>query len=178
MARVGADLKQKVVDSMKSRWNPFYQFSLFQREEPAEQKSNEGTSVSLESIRDEGDGVEPEPEPEVADVNMGQLNNGRRIDYVLQEAPLEVVIDYLSAISSHVCYWRSEDSILMIIKEIYSSLKVQTDDQIPQQTMTIVRPPPSPNTQRQMLAAGIKSTTPFGTRDDVPQDPTGFLKNT
>ncbi|KAH1022969.1 hypothetical protein HUJ04_012269, partial [Dendroctonus ponderosae] len=180
MARVGADLKQKVVDSMKSKWNPFYQFAFFQREEPAaEEKSNEGTPVSLESTSEEGEGVEPEPEPEFIDFNMGQLNNGRRIDYVLQEAPLEIVIDYLSAISSHVCYWRSEDSILMIIKEIYSSLKIETDDKIPQQTMTIVRPPPFPNTQRQLLAAGMKSTSPFCARDDVPQDQTtGFLRKT
>lgn len=31
MARVGADLKQRVVDSMKNTWNSFYQFTMFHR---------------------------------------------------------------------------------------------------------------------------------------------------
>lgn len=39
------------------------------------------------------------------DVDMGQLNQGRRIDYVLQEAPFESFNDYLFALSSHAVYW-------------------------------------------------------------------------
>lgn len=33
MARVGADLKQRVVDSMKNTWNSFYQFTMFHRQD-------------------------------------------------------------------------------------------------------------------------------------------------
>jgi len=42
-----------------------------------------------------------------ADPNLkiGKLNGGRRVDYVLQEAPLESFNEYISAIYSHVCYW-------------------------------------------------------------------------
>lgn len=45
-------------------------------------------------------------------------------------------------------YRESEDTLLFIMKEIYTSLGVQTDSQIPQHTMTIERPSPSltPNT--------------------------------
>lgn len=39
------------------------------------------------------------------DVKMGQLNGGRRIDYVLQEAPFESFNEYVFALTSHVCYW-------------------------------------------------------------------------
>jgi hypothetical protein len=36
---------------------------------------------------------------------LGALNAGRRVDYVLQEAPFEMINEYLFAMSSHVCYW-------------------------------------------------------------------------
>ena len=41
-----------------------------------------------------------EREPEV-----GRLNGGRRIDYVLQEKPIEKLNEYLFALSSHLSYW-------------------------------------------------------------------------
>ena len=39
------------------------------------------------------------------DLPLGKLNDSKRIDYVLQEAPLEFFNEYLFALSSHVCYW-------------------------------------------------------------------------
>lgn len=39
------------------------------------------------------------------ELRVGSLNGGRRIDYVLQEAPLESFNEYIFALSSHVCYW-------------------------------------------------------------------------
>lgn len=42
--------------------------------------------------------VEEEPE-------VGRLNGGRRIDYVLQEKPIEKLNQYLFALSSHLSYW-------------------------------------------------------------------------
>lgn len=38
---------------------------------------------------------------------IGKLNGGSRIDYVLQEAPLESFNEYLFALTSHVVYWYS-----------------------------------------------------------------------
>lgn len=43
----------------------------------------------------------PEPDQNL----LGKLNGGRRVDYVLQEAPIESVNEYFFALSSHVCYW-------------------------------------------------------------------------
>lgn len=75
---------------------------------------------------------------------LGMLNQTRRIDYVLQEAPLEFFNEYIFALTSHVCYWDSEDTILFIVKEIYSSMGLQADSQVPQHSMTIERPLLSP----------------------------------
>ncbi|CAF1147359.1 unnamed protein product [Rotaria sp. Silwood1] len=49
---------------------------------------------------------------------IGKLNQGRRIDYVLQHRPIEVINDYLFAFASHVSYWDSEDTMLLIVKEV------------------------------------------------------------
>ncbi|XP_052334852.1 phospholipase DDHD2-like [Oncorhynchus keta] len=57
-------------------------------------------------------------------VKVGMLNGGRRIDYVLQEAPIESFNEYLFAIQSHLCYWESEDTALLLLKEIYDKLGV------------------------------------------------------
>lgn len=40
-----------------------------------------------------------------ASLPLGKLNQGRRVDYVLQEAPLEFFNEYIFALTSHVCYW-------------------------------------------------------------------------
>ncbi|XP_065363387.1 mucin-2 isoform X3 [Calliphora vicina] len=74
------------------------------------------------------------------DLPLGKLNDSKRVDYVLQEAPLEFINEYIFALSSHVCYWDSEDTILFVMKEIYSGLGISPDSQVPQQTMTIERP--------------------------------------
>ena len=71
---------------------------------------------------------------------LGKLNNSKRLDYVLQEAPLEFFNEYLFALTSHVCYWESADTILFIVKEIYSSMGVEVDKEVPQHTLKIERP--------------------------------------
>lgn len=38
-------------------------------------------------------------------VPIGILNDGRRVDHVLQEKPIEKLNEYLFALSSHLCYW-------------------------------------------------------------------------
>ncbi|KAL4635973.1 phospholipase DDHD2 [Arapaima gigas] len=70
--------------------------------------------------------VEPtsEEQEEEQDIKIGMLNGGRRIDYVLQEKPIESFNEYLFAIQSHLCYWESEDTALLLLKEIYEKLGV------------------------------------------------------
>ncbi|XP_066155329.1 phospholipase DDHD2 isoform X3 [Euwallacea fornicatus] len=175
MAKVGADLKQKVFDSMKNTWNSFYQLAMFHKsDQPAlEAEVNNSIQSQLETTPEEEE-HDAEPLQETTDIPLGHLNNGRRIDYVLQEAPLEFFNEYIFAITSHVCYWESEDSILMILKEIYSSLQVQTDSKIPQQTMTIERP-----LQKLTPPMGMDPTCPVAPSANLPPPPTtGFMKKT
>ena len=41
----------------------------------------------------------------VGEKEVGRLNLGRRVDYVLQEKPIEKLNQYLFALSSHLSYW-------------------------------------------------------------------------
>lgn len=57
-------------------------------------------------------GVSEDAEPsesgeqaEQPEIKVGMLNGGRRIDFVLQEKPIESFNEYLFAIQSHLCYW-------------------------------------------------------------------------
>uniref|UniRef100_S4PVW5 Phospholipase DDHD2 n=5 Tax=Pararge aegeria TaxID=116150 RepID=S4PVW5_9NEOP len=70
---------------------------------------------------------------------LGKLNGGRRIDHVLQEAPFEMINEYLFAMSSHVCYWESEDTMLVMLREIYNAIGVIPDCSVPQHTLTVQR---------------------------------------
>uniref|UniRef100_H2YTI6 DDHD domain-containing protein n=1 Tax=Ciona savignyi TaxID=51511 RepID=H2YTI6_CIOSA len=64
------------------------------------------------------------------DVGLGRLNGGKRIDFVLQERPLESFNDYLFAFQSHLCYWNNEDTVLLMMREIYDSMGVKSDSQL------------------------------------------------
>nr|XP_055064700.1 phospholipase DDHD2 isoform X2 [Misgurnus anguillicaudatus] len=76
--------------------------------------------------------VSPTEEPEASAMEneegkitkVGMMNRGRRIDYVLQETPIESFNEYLFAIQSHLCYWESEDTALLVLKEIYKNFPV------------------------------------------------------
>ncbi|XP_061842439.1 triacylglycerol hydrolase DDHD2 [Nerophis lumbriciformis] len=70
-------------------------------------------------------GLTEQPEQaEQPEIKVGMLNGGRRIDHVLQEKPIESFNEYLFAIQSHLCYWESEDTALLLLKEIYDKLDV------------------------------------------------------
>ncbi|XP_012230482.1 uncharacterized protein [Linepithema humile] len=188
MARVGADLKQKIFDSVKHTWNTFYQLTLFHKpdnqalereiDKVVEEQLQKTPNVSDQQNNDDGG----------ADLKIGQLNGGRRIDYVLQEAPFEYINEYIFALTSHICYWESEDTMLLILKEIYGSRGIQTDAQLPQQTMSIERVSPSPSlysalsvsnsnvgTPSVPVAMGIDPTMPMTGKPVGPPPKTGFV---
>lgn len=41
----------------------------------------------------------------IKQVDFGKINQGRRVDYVLQESPFESFNEYLFALAAHLCYW-------------------------------------------------------------------------
>jgi adenine C2-methylase RlmN of 23S rRNA A2503 and tRNA A37 len=106
MARVGADLKQKLLESVKSTWNSVYQLGIFNRQD------NKALEEEIEKVVEEQMNKSPPESVEtsmtddtVINFKIGKLNGGRRVDYVLQEAPFEYINEYLFILTSHVCYW-------------------------------------------------------------------------
>jgi hypothetical protein len=49
----------------------------------------------------------------------GSLNQGRRIDYMLQEKEIEAANEYVAAFAAHSCYWIEKDLSLFIARQIY-----------------------------------------------------------
>ncbi|KAJ8396938.1 hypothetical protein AAFF_G00012610 [Aldrovandia affinis] len=85
----------------------------------------------FQGVRSEEAESPQEAQSEQQNIRVGMLNGGRRIDYVLQEKPIESFNEYLFAIQSHLCYWESEDTALLLLKEIYEKLGIVVEQ--PQQ---------------------------------------------
>uniref|UniRef100_A0A6Q2YSD9 DDHD domain-containing protein n=1 Tax=Esox lucius TaxID=8010 RepID=A0A6Q2YSD9_ESOLU len=113
LTRMSTDLKNNVLGSFRTAWQ-----SLVRMPAPSLPQTEEGETSAERSM------IEIEEEEEGHQVQVGMLNGGRRIDYVLQEAPIESFNEYLFAIQSHLCYWESEDTALLLLKEIYDKLGV------------------------------------------------------
>ncbi|KAK9509366.1 hypothetical protein O3M35_006699 [Rhynocoris fuscipes] len=136
MAHVTAALKQKLIDSMRSTWNTVYQLAMFQRPDSSIQqevdKVIENEILTNTDCESNASNQLVMSEQEALNVKVGSLNGGDRIDYVLQEAPLETFNQYISAVRSHVVYWESEDTMLLILKELYATMGISPDSQVPQ----------------------------------------------
>ncbi|KAF6025071.1 hypothetical protein EB796_016615 [Bugula neritina] len=141
IVKVGSDIKDKVLKSLKSTWASINDFARAHTSGMAanqiadsEQELSDQVDKVLESVVSDDEKVdtshsELESVSSFADneVEVGQLNQGRRIDFVLQEAPFESFNDYLFALSSHLVYWESEDVSLMLMKEVYALMGVFPD---------------------------------------------------
>ncbi|XP_076460329.1 triacylglycerol hydrolase DDHD2-like [Babylonia areolata] len=190
--RMGSDLKQKIIESLRSTWNTLHEFALAHRRDAGR-------------VADDGeDGLEREVDHQVnsvmahlsqhqhsddksdtasvcsshdEDIPMGQLNEGRRVDYVLQEAPIESFNDYLFALASHSCYWNSEDTVLLILKEIYSPLGISPlmpgpDGRPPRLFMPpAVSNPPPPRTLTSYVGTGQPMSVPLQVTTTSSQGP-------
>lgn len=120
LTRMSMDLKNNVLGSLRTAWQSFARLPV-----AALPPVDEAESTIERDLR-ETQGVCEEAEPSVSaeqheqpEIKVGMLNGGRRIDYVLQEKPIESFNEYLFAIQSHLCYWESEDTSLLLLKEIY-----------------------------------------------------------
>ncbi|KAH8250697.1 hypothetical protein KR038_008035 [Drosophila bunnanda] len=166
MTRVGADIKQRFMDTFKTTLDSVNFLAtvtkvkkeaeesleketsqtpsqaLRKQQDDQEESSAASSSCKLRNRTDSNSTTASDPEFIELDFPLGKLNDSKRVDYVLQEAPLEFINEYIFALSSHVCYWGSEDTILFVMKEIYASLGISTDSQVPQASMTIERPSP------------------------------------
>lgn len=64
-------------------------------------------------------------EPQLTRVATGRLNQGRRIDYSLQEREIENANEYLAAMAAHSSYWTEKDLSLFVARQIYLSTMEQ-----------------------------------------------------
>ncbi|KAI8128023.1 Phospholipase DDHD2 [Lucilia cuprina] len=161
MTRVSMDLKNRFLDKFKTTLDSVNIFGsaskttkeaeeLMEKEvdkviqmqmELEQQNHNQNSNDKLTPVNDSHNGAAAASRPRTdsvsthmsddvveIDLPLGKLNDSKRVDYVLQEAPLEFINE------------DSEDTILFVMKEIYSGLGITPDSQVPQQTMTIERP--------------------------------------
>uniref|UniRef100_A0A1A8KAM5 SEC23 interacting protein n=1 Tax=Nothobranchius kuhntae TaxID=321403 RepID=A0A1A8KAM5_NOTKU len=132
LSRMGSDLKQGFISSLRSAWQTLNEFarahtsSALQAELAivANQIAEEEKHVQEEHKIQE---IHEPPKEEEPQVKIGMLNGGNRIDYVLQEKPIESFNEYLFALQSHLCYWQSEDTTLLILKEIYKTMGIHPE---------------------------------------------------
>ncbi|CAI8058269.1 SEC23-interacting protein, partial [Geodia barretti] len=111
---VGASMKHYVVEGMRNMWQQLNELARSHRsgDQPLQITGEEPDTPTI---------VEAE-QGVVGEKEVGRLNLGRRVDYVLQEKPIEKLNQYLFALSSHLSYWRSEDTALFILKEVYEEM--------------------------------------------------------
>ncbi|XP_065558770.1 phospholipase DDHD2-like isoform X2 [Artemia franciscana] len=149
VSKFTADIKQKFWDGLKTTISAVQSYTPISRipaisnfvgsmeptqkvDDPIQLQSGSSTSGLVKDAQDafldEGFAeFRGSDDPAIVNMHVGALNEGRRIDYVLQEGPLESVGEYVFAMASHVGYWQSEDTVLLILKEIYSDLGVSPD---------------------------------------------------
>jgi len=48
------------------------------------------------------------------------MNEGGRVDYVLQSSKVEVANEYISALKAHSSYWSHPDVAAFVVKEIFA----------------------------------------------------------
>uniref|UniRef100_A0A3Q1HKX5 Uncharacterized protein n=1 Tax=Anabas testudineus TaxID=64144 RepID=A0A3Q1HKX5_ANATE len=120
LTRMSMDLKNNVLGSLRTAWQSFARLPVTAL--PPVVESETTTERNLQETQ--GKKSFSADQTEQPEVKVGMLNGGRRIDYVLQEKPIESFNEYLFAIQSHLCYWESEDTALLLLKEIYDKLGV------------------------------------------------------
>ncbi|XP_051945874.1 SEC23-interacting protein-like [Xyrauchen texanus] len=137
LSRMGSDIKQGFISSLKSAWQTLNDFARAHTSSTQlhEQLAMVASQIKAEVEKEEGEEVSkmvesPEPQKEETQVKVGLLNGGNRIDYVLQEKPIESFNEYLFALQSHLCYWESEDTVLLILKEIYKTMNICPDQPV------------------------------------------------
>nr|XP_060624519.1 SEC23-interacting protein isoform X1 [Anolis sagrei ordinatus]XP_060624520.1 SEC23-interacting protein isoform X1 [Anolis sagrei ordinatus] len=131
LSRMGSDLKQGFISSLKSAWQTLNDFarahtSSIQLQAELEKVANQ-IKEEEEKHETEVEKIVESPDlskDEDLNIKIGLLNGGRRIDYVLQEKPIESFNEYLFALQSHLCYWESEDTALLLLKEIYRTMNI------------------------------------------------------
>uniref|UniRef100_A0AAZ3RR08 SEC23-interacting protein n=1 Tax=Oncorhynchus tshawytscha TaxID=74940 RepID=A0AAZ3RR08_ONCTS len=126
LSRMGSDLKHGFISSLRSAWQTLNDFA---RAHTTNAQLAAELAMVANQIKEEEEKHAHMESPELlreeeAQMKIGMLNGGNRIDYVLQEKPIESFNEYLFALQSHLCYWESEDTALLLLKEIYMTMGI------------------------------------------------------
>ncbi|NXP88265.1 DDHD2 Phospholipase, partial [Passerina amoena] len=131
LTRMSVDLKNNLLGSLRVAWQSFTRSPVLALEagsSEAEAEAEAGTEKQPDTKAEEPPAAVKEETPPI---NVGRLNGGNRIDYVLQEKPIESFNEYLFALQGHLCYWESEDTVLLVLKEIYQTQGITLDQPLP-----------------------------------------------
>ncbi|NWZ70448.1 DDHD2 Phospholipase, partial [Acrocephalus arundinaceus] len=131
LTRMSVDLKNNLLGSLRVAWQSFTRSpvpALEAASTEAEAEAEAGTEKHPDTKAEEPPAAVKEETPLI---NVGRLNGGNRIDYVLQEKPIESFNEYLFALQGHLCYWESEDTVLLVLKEIYQTQGITLDQPLP-----------------------------------------------
>ncbi|NWY39969.1 DDHD2 Phospholipase, partial [Sylvia atricapilla] len=131
LTRMSVDLKNNLLGSLRVAWQSFTRSpvpALEAGSTEAEAEAEAGTEKQTDTKPEEPPAAKEESPPLI---NVGRLNGGNRIDYVLQEKPIESFNEYLFALQGHLCYWESEDTVLLVLKEIYQTQGITLDQPLP-----------------------------------------------
>ncbi|NWX50622.1 DDHD2 Phospholipase, partial [Steatornis caripensis] len=131
LTRMSVDLKNNLLGSLRVAWQSFTRAPL-----PAVEAASTDAEAEAEATTEKQPETKPDETPtavkeEASLINVGRLNGGNRIDYVLQEKPIESFNEYLFALQGHLCYWESEDTVLLVLKEIYQTQGITLDQPLP-----------------------------------------------
>uniref|UniRef100_A0A8C2ZJ74 DDHD domain containing 2 n=1 Tax=Cyclopterus lumpus TaxID=8103 RepID=A0A8C2ZJ74_CYCLU len=130
LTRMSMDLKNNVLGSLRTAWQSFSRLPVAalppvdEGDTSIERDLQEAQGRKSTWVCDEAESSVSAEQTDQPEIKVGMLNGGRRIDYVLQEKPIESFNEYLFAIQSHLCYWESEDTALLLLKEIYDKLGI------------------------------------------------------
>ncbi|XP_008581025.1 PREDICTED: phospholipase DDHD2 isoform X4 [Galeopterus variegatus] len=129
LTRMSMDLKNNLLGSLRMAWKSFTRapYPALQASETAEETETEPESSSEKCSDIDTEETSVAVKEEAPPIKVGMLNGGQRIDYVLQEKPIESFNEYLFALQSHLCYWESEDTVLLVLKEIYQTKGIFLD---------------------------------------------------
>ncbi|NWH92481.1 DDHD2 Phospholipase, partial [Aegithalos caudatus] len=131
LTRMSVDLKNNLLGSLRVAWQSFTRSPV-----PALEAASAEAEAEAEAGTEKQPDTKPEEPPAAVKeepplINVGKLNGGNRIDYVLQEKPIESFNEYLFALQGHLCYWESEDTVLLVLKEIYQTQGITLDQPLP-----------------------------------------------
>ncbi|NXH11614.1 DDHD2 Phospholipase, partial [Bucco capensis] len=131
LTRMSVDLKNNLLGSLRVAWQSFTRAPLPALEAASTEAELEPEAAAEKQPDTKAEEMPPAVKEEAPLINVGRLNGGNRIDYVLQEKPIESFNEYLFALQGHLCYWESEDTVLLVLKEIYQTQGITLDQPLP-----------------------------------------------